>query len=88
MDVEWDPEKARSNRTKHRVEFEEAATCLLDANALVLEDEESQGESRWILVGMSTKPRLLTIVYTLRMEDRIRLISARKATRKEERDYA
>ena len=88
MEIEWDPEKARSNRAKHRVEFEEAVTCLLDSNALVLEDEESEGESRWILVGMSTKPRLLTIVYTLRMEDRLRLISARKATRREARNYA
>ena len=88
MEIEWDPEKARSNRAKHRVELEEAVTCLLDSNALVLEDEESADESRWILVGMSTKPRLLTIVYTLRMEDRIRLISARKATRREARDYA
>ena len=88
MEIEWDPEKARLNRAKHRVEFEEAVTCLLDSNALVLEDEESEGESRWILVGMSTKPRLLTIVYTLRMEDRIRLISARKATRREARNYA
>ena len=88
MEIEWDPEKARLNRAKHRVEFEEAVTCLLDSNALVLEDEESEGESRWILVGMSTKPRLLTIVYTLRMEDRIRVISARKATRREARNYA
>ena len=88
MEIEWDPEKARSNRAKHRVEFEEAVTCLLDSNALVLEDEESEGESRWILVGMSTKPRLLTIVYTLRMEDRLRLISARKATKREARNYA
>jgi len=88
MKLEWDPDKASTNRTKHGVEFEEAATCLLDSNALVLEDRSAEGESRWILVGLSTKPRLLTIVYTVRNEERIRLISARKATRKEAQNYA
>ena len=88
MEVEWDPDKALSNKTKHGIEFEEAVTCLLDPNALVIEDQSSEGEARWILVGLSIRARLLTIVYTLRNEDRIRLISARKATRREAKRYA
>jgi uncharacterized DUF497 family protein len=56
--------------------------------ALAQEDESSEGESRWVLIGMSANARLLTVVYTLRDENRIRLISARKATRKEASIYA
>ncbi len=88
MEVEWDPEKALSNREKHGVQFEEALTCLLDPSALVVEDVSAEGESRWVLVGLSSRANLLTVVYTLRTQDRIRLISARKATRKEGKSYA
>jgi uncharacterized DUF497 family protein len=88
MDLEWDPGKAAENLKKHGVRFEEAATSLLDPNALAQEDECSQGEARWVLIGMSSNARLLTVVYTLRDEKRIRLISARKATRKEASFYA
>ena len=88
MDVEWDPGKAAENLQKHGVRFEEAATSLLDPIALAQEDESSEGEARWVLIGMSTNARLLTVVYTLRDENRIRLISARKATRKEASFYA
>ena len=88
MDVEWDPGKAAENLKKHGVRFEEAATSLLDPIALAQEDESSEGEARWVLIGMSTNARLLTVVYTLRDENRIRLISARKATRKEASFYA
>jgi uncharacterized DUF497 family protein len=56
--------------------------------ALAQEDESSEGEARWVLIGMSANARLLTVVYTLRDENRIRLISARKATRKEASCYA
>jgi uncharacterized protein len=88
MDIEWDPGKAADNLKKHGVSFDEAATCLLDPLALAQEDSSSEGESRWVLVGMSATPRLLTVVYTLRREGRVRLISARKATRKEAKFYA
>ncbi len=80
--------KAASNLKKHGVSFEEAATALYDSMALVHEDDDSEGENRWVLVGLSNQARLLTVVYTLRNEDTIRLISARKATRKEARYYA
>jgi uncharacterized protein len=88
MDIEWDAGKAAANFKKHRVRFEEAATSLLDPLALVQEDDTSEGEARWVLVGMSANARLLIVVYTLRDENRIRLISARKATRKEATYYA
>ena len=87
MNIEHDPNKARLNEVKHGISFDEAATALLDGNALSIEDNDSQGENRWVLIGMSEKVRLITVVYTLRGET-IRLISARKATRKEARNYA
>ena len=88
MDVEWDADKAVANLQKHGVRFEEAVTSLLDPQALAQEDASSEGEARWVLIGMSANARLLTIVYTLRSGDRIRLISARRATRKETTYYA
>jgi uncharacterized DUF497 family protein len=88
MEIEWDADKAASNLRKHGVSFEEAATALLDPMALAQEDSSAEGESRWVLLGMSAQPRLLTVVYTLRGQDRIRLISARRAARKEAGQYA
>jgi len=88
MEIEWDADKAASNLRKHGISFEEAATALLDPTALAQEDVSAEGEARWVLLGMSAQPRLLTVVYTLRNQDRIRLISARRATRKEARQYA
>ncbi len=88
MEIEWDSDKADSNLKKHGVSFEEAATALLDPMALAQEDAASEGEPRWVLIGMSIQMRLLTVVYTLRRVDRVRLISARRATRKEAKHYA
>ena len=88
MAIGWDADKAASNLRKHGVSFEEAATALLDPMALAQEDSSAEGEVRWVLLGMSAQPRLLAVVYTLRSQDRIRLISARRATRKEARQYA
>jgi uncharacterized DUF497 family protein len=88
MRVEFDPNKAAANLKKHGVPFDEAAGSLLDPLALVREDKDSEGETRFVLVGMSREGRLLTVCYTLREEERIRLISAREATRREERQYA
>ena len=88
MEVEFDPKKAAGNLTKHGVALDEAAGSLLDPLALVREDLDAEGEARFVLVGMSAAGRLLTVCYTLRDEETIRLISARKATGKEERQYA
>jgi uncharacterized DUF497 family protein len=88
MQVEVDPEKAASNLWKHGVQLDESVGCLLDPLALVREDESAQGEARFVLVGMSRECRLLTVCYTLRGDETIRLISARKATKTEETQYA
>jgi uncharacterized DUF497 family protein len=87
MDFEFDPIKAAANLKKHGVSFAEAATALLDGQALAYEDGQADGEPRWVLLGLSAQGRLLFVIYTLRGE-RLRLISARKATRKEENGYA
>jgi uncharacterized DUF497 family protein len=87
VEIEYDSAKARSNLRKHGISFQEAATALLDESAFAMEDVNSEGEDRWVLLGMSKTGRLLTVVYTLRMH-RIRLISARKATRQEVKTYA
>jgi len=88
MEIESDPIKAESNLKKHGVSFKEAVTVLYDEMALVQEDIDSKDESRWVLIGLSKRNRLLTIVYTLRNGEIIRLISARKATKKEAKYYA
>ena len=88
MKIESDSIKATSNLKKHGVSFSEAATTLYDAMALVREDNDSKGENRWILIGLSNEARLLTVVYTLPNEGVIRLISARKATKIEAEYYA
>ncbi len=88
MEIEYNSRKAESNLTKHGVSFEEAATVLYDPIALVQEDIDSTDESRWILIGLRSEANLLTVIYTLRDEDAIRLISARKSTRKEAKYYA
>ena len=88
MEIESDPIKAESNLKKHGVSFKEAITVLYDEMALVQEDIDSIDENRWVLIGLSNKDRLLTIVYTLRNGEIIRLISARKATKKEAKYYA
>jgi len=87
VNIEFDPRKAQFNLRKHGVSFDEAVTVLFDPMALCFEDLASRGENRWVLVGMSHLGRLLTVVYTLRNE-RIRIISARRSTRRETKDYA
>ena len=88
MQVEADPKKAAANLRKHGVSLDEAAASLLDPLALVREDGTAEGEARFVLVGVSNKGRLLTVCYTLREEETIRLISGRKATAREKRQYA
>jgi len=82
---EWNPGKAASNRSKHRVGFEEATECFGDPLAIVL-DEPSHAD-RLILIGESRRRRLIFTVYVEKREDIIRIISARKATPAERSRY-
>ncbi|HEY7320342.1 MAG TPA: BrnT family toxin [Candidatus Binatia bacterium] len=89
---EWDPAKARQNARKHRVTFERGATVFLDPNALSLFDEQhSEEEDRWITLGLDQNGALLVISHTYHEEAensaRVRLISARKATNNEKKQY-
>jgi uncharacterized DUF497 family protein len=89
MEIIWDENKAASNFKKHcGVSFEEAATSLLDPMALVNEDPDAEGEQRYILIGMSSNIRLIVVCYALPDESTIRIISARKPTKREEARYA
>lgn len=86
---EWDPAKARINLRKHGVSFEEAETVFYDEHALLLDDpDHSHGEDRFVLLGLSSRFRVLVVVHTYHEDDEvIRIISARKATRAEQNGY-
>ena len=87
LTVEWDPQKRESNVKKHGVSFEEASTVFRDPLSLTIEDPlHSTGESRLVQMGISHRNRLLVVVYTER-GDNIRIITGRKATRKERAHY-
>ena len=86
-EFEWDDEKAESNLKKHRVSFEEAATIFNDPKVATISDpDHSETEERYVSIAMSMIVRLLTVVHAYRKE-RIRLISARKATKAEKKKY-
>jgi uncharacterized protein len=84
---EWDPKKARLNLKRHGVSFVEASTAFRDSLSQTIEDPlHSENEQRFVLIGRSIQGRLLVIVHTDRGE-RIRIISARLATKKERLRY-
>jgi uncharacterized DUF497 family protein len=84
---EWDESKAKVNTRKHGVTFEEASTVFADPLSVTIYDPvHSEDEDRYIALGESQRRRLLVVVFTDR-GDRIRLISARVATRRERKDY-
>ena len=87
MDFEWDDTKAESNERKHGVSFAEAVTVFADPLSLTGYDPgHSDDEDRYITMGTSLEGRLLVVSHTDR-EDKVRLISAREASRRERRDY-
>ncbi len=91
-DFEWDSNKARLNRRKHGVTFEQAATVFQDARAVsVFDDAHSGKEDRWITIGLSAVGGLLVVHHTFEESDgnavRIRVFSSRKATRNEADQY-
>ena len=89
LKFEWDESKNKKNIEKHGISFEEASSVFLDEEALILTDEgHSQKEERFILIGFSYKTNLLVVCHCYRERDSvIRIISARKAGKKEREQY-
>ena len=87
LEFEWGEDKARKNLKKHGVSFEEACTVFGDPLALTIHDPlHSEEEDRFITLGESHRQRLLVVVFTDR-DEKIRVISARVATRRERKNY-
>lgn len=86
VDIEFDPAKARANLRKHRISFADAEQALRDPFAVTIDDPDAEGEQRFVTLGMDTLGRVLVVVHTPR-GDRIRLITARKASKGEEEQY-
>lgn len=87
MCLEYDPAKRAANLHKHGIDLEDAIPVLFDPRALVREDGHAEGEQRFVAVGLDALGRLLTVVYTYRPPDAVRLISARPATSREKQAY-
>ncbi len=89
MKFTWDTEKAVINQQKHGVSFEEAQTVFYDAHALrIFDPDHSKSEDRFLLLGLSRALRMLVVCHCYRENDeQIRIISARKATKKETQAY-
>lgn len=88
----WDSAKARANASKHDVTFDQAATVFLDALTLTVYDEpNSQDEERWFTLGFDASGKLMAVAHTYEITGstnvRIRIISARKATKRERHSY-
>lgn len=86
MRFQYDPAKAAENLKNHQVSFADAAGVLEDPLAITVEDPDAEGEKRFVTVGLGSAGELLVVVWTERDED-CRLISARRATRKERKQY-
>lgn len=87
MNFEWDPVKARNNRRKHRVSFQEAATVFGDPLAVTYSDpDHSLSEQRFVTVGMSSADQVLIVAHADRNEN-VRIMSARKTTQYERKHY-
>lgn len=87
----WDPRKAERNLKKHDVSFEIAQTVFDDPFHLSVLDERGHGEERWVTIGRSASQRTLVVVHTYHVteghQEIVRIISARKATRREVKQY-
>lgn len=85
MGYEWDPNKAKQNLRKHGIAFADAISVFFDDSAITIEDNDPD-EERYVTLGMDVLGRILVVVYAWR-QDNIRLISARRATEKERKEY-
>jgi uncharacterized DUF497 family protein len=86
VDIEFDPAKAKANVQKHKVSFSHAEQALRDTYALTIEDPDTEGERRFVTLGMDSMGRVLVVVHTPRGE-KTRLISARRASKGELEQY-
>ena len=87
LTFEWDENKANENLKKHGVSFDEAKTVFNDPFSVTIDDpDHSIEENRYVDIGLSSKGRLIVVSYIER-NDRVRIISSRKATKKERKDY-
>ncbi len=88
INFEWDARKARVNKRKHRVSFDEASTVFADPLSVTISDplHWTPGEERFVTVGLSSSGQLLVVVH-LEWENRLKIISARHATAQERRNY-
>jgi uncharacterized DUF497 family protein len=84
---EWDASKARSNIRKHKISFEEASTVFGDPRAITVESTVEGRERRLVTIGMTSTGRFVIVVVHTDRNDRIRIISARPASRAERRQY-
>ena len=88
MIFEWDPNKAESNESKHGISFPDAASAFLDPLAWTFPDpDHSVGEERFITIGRAIIGELVVVAHIELEDDRIRIISARPATKRESHDY-
>jgi uncharacterized DUF497 family protein len=83
---EWDPAKARANIAKHRIDFTDATAVLEDPRGLTRDDPHPR-EERFVTLGLDALGRLVVVCWTPRGKEDIRIISARRATRSESRQY-
>jgi uncharacterized protein len=84
---EWDGDKAETNLGKHGISFEAACEAFFDPFVFVTDQETAGSEVRDTIIGMTQRWKVLCVIYTIRVDDRFRIISAREATPTERRDY-
>lgn len=87
MNYEWDETKRQENIRKHGVDFADAIGALEDPLNLTIEDPDAEGEARFLTLGIDLTLRVLLVVWTERAADRVRIISARRASPGETRRY-
>lgn len=86
--IEFDSAKAAANLRKHGVGFADAEQALRDPRGLTMSDPDAEDEDRYLTLGMDAAGRVLVVVWTPRGQQRVRLISARKASKGEAKSYA
>lgn len=91
MFFEWDQKKNRLNQKKHQISFKQASAVFLDKDAIYMPDEEhSENEERWVVLGKIENFTIVVVVFvdkSSKTEEKLRIISARKADKAEEKDY-